>query len=294
MLESLGVRKQHEMRLNELKKMEMKELRKSNDKKVKRDSFSDDNQKLGLPKQIMESLIYCMRFDYMAQINRQDPQKFMKILYYTEAELFKHKMKMYPKCNNNLGEGYSQYFDEETRLGILSRVKKQCHKILGVHATQYDFDQALDIISKSEKLLKFNYRLRKKPELSESSSEDSDLELTAREKFEKQKKAEELAKQQAAVRAKFGYSKQKQEQINKIEEEKRKKDEETARKLAERRPSDDFKHHPKLQGIHKVIKKLMVSNDKERIQKEALKKQYEVQQKALAKLVKKQEKQKKM
>ena len=55
----------------------------------------------------------------------------MKILYYTEAELFKHKRKMYPQSLDNMGDGYSQYQNEKTRIGILQVVKKVCSEYLG-------------------------------------------------------------------------------------------------------------------------------------------------------------------
>lgn len=41
--------------------------------------------------------------------------------------------------------------------------------------------------------------------------------------------------------------------------------------MADKKPSDDFKHNPKLQGIDRVIRKLMLSNDSELMQKEAKK-----------------------
>lgn len=61
----------------------------------------------------------------MELLSRHQPNKFKEVLYYTEAELYKLKKKMYPKSTNNLGDGYSQY-DESVRLEVLAKVKKMC------------------------------------------------------------------------------------------------------------------------------------------------------------------------
>ena len=82
----------------------------------------------------------------------------MKILYLTEAELFKQKKKLHPQCINNMGDGYSQYMDESTRMEILKKVKAQCQKVLGVHASSYDTDKALELIEEADRLLQINYK----------------------------------------------------------------------------------------------------------------------------------------
>ena len=53
-----------------------------------------------------------------------------------------------------------------------------------------------------------------------------------------------------------------------------------------RRPSDDFKHNPKLKGIEKVIKNLLDSNNIEAKQKQAMLDQYNAQKKAMDDLLK--------
>lgn len=60
----------------------------------------------------------------MNMINHKDPKNYKKIIYITEAELYKHKRKLYPKSLNNMGHGYSQFFDDKIRIAILRQVKE--------------------------------------------------------------------------------------------------------------------------------------------------------------------------
>jgi hypothetical protein len=56
---------------------------------------------------IIEKLEWSLKSDTMNMINLKDPENYRKIIYITEAELYKHKRKLYPKTLNNMGHGYS-------------------------------------------------------------------------------------------------------------------------------------------------------------------------------------------
>ena len=57
--------------------------------------------------EIIEKLEWSLKSDTMNTINLKDPENFRKIILITEAELYKHKRKLYPKTLNNMGHGYS-------------------------------------------------------------------------------------------------------------------------------------------------------------------------------------------
>ena len=59
----------------------------------------------------------------MDEIARKNPETCQNITYATEDELYKHKRKLYPKATNNSGDGYSQFFDDATKLAILKKIK---------------------------------------------------------------------------------------------------------------------------------------------------------------------------
>ena len=85
----------------------------------------------------------------------------MDILYLTEAELFKHKRRLYPGSLNNAGDGYSQYIDNQTRLQILNRIRDLYSKKIGLQAKNHsedDGEHILEVLENSVKLLKFNYK----------------------------------------------------------------------------------------------------------------------------------------
>ena len=94
-------------------------------------------------------------------MSRVDPLKFRSILYLTEAELFKHKRKLYPNSLNNAGDGYSQYIDPQTRNSILTRIRELYAKKIGLQGNvqnEDDGEHVLEVLENSVKLLKFNYR----------------------------------------------------------------------------------------------------------------------------------------
>ncbi len=61
---------------------------------VKKAKKLTDEKDLG--HKIVDSFADVLRHNTMDQLSRQSPEEYLKILYYTEAELFKHKRKMYP------------------------------------------------------------------------------------------------------------------------------------------------------------------------------------------------------
>ena len=72
---------------------------------------------------ILERLEGCLQVDAMNMISIRDPSIYKKITFIVEAELYKHKRKLYPKSVNNMGDGYSQFFEDKTRICILKQVK---------------------------------------------------------------------------------------------------------------------------------------------------------------------------
>ena len=78
----------------------------------------------------------------------------------TESELFKHKKKLYPTSLDNLGDGYSQFFDAKTRISILREVKGILLRRKGLSGDKLldDSEMMLRILDKSIFLLKINLR----------------------------------------------------------------------------------------------------------------------------------------
>jgi len=77
----------------------------------------------------------------------------------TEAELFKLKHKVYPRSGTNLGEGYSQFHEDSTRLSILKRVKELIKRRAGLSGAGLleRSERLLRVLDNSIKLLKVNY-----------------------------------------------------------------------------------------------------------------------------------------
>ena len=96
----------------------------------------------------------------MNMISIRDPHNFKKIMLITEAELYKHKKKLYPKSIDNLGDGYSQFFDTKTRISILREVKGIILRRKGLSGDKLldDNEMMLHILDKSIELLKINLR----------------------------------------------------------------------------------------------------------------------------------------
>lgn len=92
----------------------------------------------------------------MENITRSKPDELQKIVLNTEAQLYKHKRRLYPQCINNMGDGYSQFFDESTRNSILKKVKQELTKAVGVGQASavYDNEEILIVLEESVKLMK--------------------------------------------------------------------------------------------------------------------------------------------
>lgn len=97
----------------------------------------------------------------MNMISIRDPHTFKKIMLITEAELFKHKKKLYPKSLDNLGDGYSQFLDPKTRISILREVKGMILRRKGLSGDKLlsDSEMMLQVLDKSIELLKINLRM---------------------------------------------------------------------------------------------------------------------------------------
>jgi hypothetical protein len=61
-------------------------------------------------------------------MKNRDPDSRKQLIYSCEDELYKYKKKLFPKSQNNMGEGFSTFFDENTRVAILKEVKKEMHR----------------------------------------------------------------------------------------------------------------------------------------------------------------------
>ena len=96
----------------------------------------------------------------MSMINLKYPENYKKIIYITEAELFKHKRKLYPKTLNNMGHGYSQFQDDNIRIAILRQVKDIILRRKGLkgEALKPNSEVLLEAIEDSIKLLSLNLR----------------------------------------------------------------------------------------------------------------------------------------
>jgi len=96
----------------------------------------------------------------MAMVGLRDPELFRQITFGTEAELYKLKHKMYPKSGNNLGEGYSQFLGDSTRMGVLKKVKEVLKKRAGLSGAGLldQNERLLSVLEKSVNLLKVNYK----------------------------------------------------------------------------------------------------------------------------------------
>ena len=98
----------------------------------------------------------------MARIISTNPEFYKQITLVTEGELYKYKRKLYPKSSDNLGAGFSQFLDNNTRNKILNEVKEVLLKKQGVGGKDdylmADPEMLMEIINKSIKLLKVNYK----------------------------------------------------------------------------------------------------------------------------------------
>jgi len=64
-------------------------------------------KKKALNETILEELEMIIHTGVMDNIQRGDPEVFKHIVLGTEAQLYKHKRRLYPHSINNQGEGYS-------------------------------------------------------------------------------------------------------------------------------------------------------------------------------------------
>lgn len=179
---------------------------------------------------ILERLEHCLQVDSMHMMSIRDPYDYKKIIYIVEGELYKHKRKLYPKSINNLGEGYSQFFEDKTRISILKQVKDIILSKKGLSGERLmdSSERLLEIIDDSIKHLKRNYKESApvKPKQIKNSGESSPIIKTA-----KMIKDEAIAQEKEKIRMK--------NQLN-----------------------DPFRHNPKLKGVHEMIQKIQFNNDK--------------------------------
>ena len=96
----------------------------------------------------------------MAMVGLRDPELFRQITFGTEAELYKLKHKIYPKSGNNLGEGYSQFQEDSTRMVVLKKVKELIKKKAGLSGAGLmdRNERLLRALDDSVNLLKVNYK----------------------------------------------------------------------------------------------------------------------------------------
>ena len=57
-------------------------------------------------------------------ISMRDPNLFKTITYCVETELYRHKRKLFPDTEDNLGDGYSTFYDNQMRMNILAKIKE--------------------------------------------------------------------------------------------------------------------------------------------------------------------------
>ena len=185
---------------------------------IKRTSSKAKPVSTQLVHKILERLENCLQVDSMHMMQIRDPYIYKKIIYIVEGELYKHKRKLYPKSINNLGEGYSQFFEDKTRVSILKQVKDILLTKKGISGDKlmgYS-ERLLEILDDSIKHLKMNYKANapvlKKP--FKNSGEGSPIMKTAK-----------MAKYEAEM----------QEKEN---------------KKMMNMAHDPFSHNPKLRGVH--------------------------------------------
>lgn len=88
-----------------------------------------------------------------------DPETRKKITFVTESELFKYKRKLYKYADNNMGDGFSQFFDDSTRRAILAEVKKDLvrknrEKILQMLSRAHQDGAVAEVLDDNEQMLK--------------------------------------------------------------------------------------------------------------------------------------------
>jgi len=90
----------------------------------KKSRKSSTDHRPTLNEEIIRKFQYIFQTDQMSIISHRDPNLFKNITYCVETELYQYKRKLFPKSEDNLGDGFSTFYDNTMRMNILAKIKE--------------------------------------------------------------------------------------------------------------------------------------------------------------------------